>query len=159
MHPTPWLLVISTTLVSVTTCKLCCKSNQPKTKKKRKAAALAAQQAVKATQLHLRTLCVDTQYDDIVMGLSNMSVGGNNREHRKPSWGGPTCFNCHEVGHKSDECEKPKQPKKWCGYCRSNTHTDKACRSRKPKNNDNNAHKDDHANLNRDDRRNNTTDI
>ena len=45
------------------------------------------------------------------------------------------CYNCGTAGHKSTQCNKPKQnPSKnsqWCSYHKTNTHSDDTCRQQK----------------------------
>jgi len=46
--------------------------------------------------------------------------------------GNITCFACGERGHKSDSYGSKAKNKLWCNFCKTSTHSDKACR-RKPK--------------------------
>ena len=39
-----------------------------------------------------------------------------------------TCYTCGFTGHKSNECRN--KGKLWCKICKSNSHSDKACRTR-----------------------------
>ena len=43
-----------------------------------------------------------------------------------------TCFACGQRGHKADTCGNKAKNKLWCSFCKTSTHTDKACR-RKPR--------------------------
>ena len=43
-----------------------------------------------------------------------------------------TCYACGQRGHKADSCGSKAKSKLWCSFCKTSTHTDKACR-RKPK--------------------------
>ena len=54
------------------------------------------------------------------------------------------CYNCHEFGHKRPQCPKNqnkggnqqgKNNKKWCSHCKTKTHNDSNCRSKKKQNN------------------------
>ena len=39
------------------------------------------------------------------------------------------CFTCGKYGHKSFDC--PEKPERWCKFCKTSTHTDRACYKRK----------------------------
>lgn len=46
----------------------------------------------------------------------------------KKSTGNITCFACGQQGHKADSCVDKTRNKLWCSFCKTSTHTDKACR-------------------------------
>ena len=42
-----------------------------------------------------------------------------------------TCYTCGIAGHKSNECYRNQnKEKKWCGFCKSKTHAEKACQKK-----------------------------
>ena len=72
----------------------------------------------------------DDDDESVVMKTSSTPFHKTNNHVGKTGnpTGNITCFACGQRGHKADSCVSKTKNKLWCSFCKTSTHTDKACR-------------------------------
>lgn len=74
----------------------------------------------------------DDDGESVVMKATSKPPHKINKSGNSNPTGNITCFACGQRGHKADSCGSKAKNKLWCSFCKTTTHTDKACR-RKPR--------------------------